>query len=331
MGVRPRLGAVDGHARARHAREGEHVVGQRQVPDGRVVVGLGPAAVLVDVVAPPGGTEVLGVLGELGDDSGQGRVGGVTGGLHAQHGGDNHLGPVPAPPVELRGGRPGEGEAGQVRGPAGVLPVHGVVQGTSQEVRANNVLRGSGRQRRGRDVGQDRPQGGRRIPGLRGVLAPVGQGEQVGALDVVQAQGPGQGVEDGVGGTPDAAALQARVVVRAHPRQRGHLLTAQARDAPVLPEVGQPDVPGRQPGPPGGQEAGDDGALRVGGHGVRLSPYPAEIRELTRIRLAARGWPLPACPPGPRGHGRCHAPSAAGPGSTCLPARPRPGSCRPGR
>ena len=79
----------------------------------------------------------------------------------------------------------------------------------------------------------------RRHPVLR--VAGSGEGEQVAALDVVEAQGAGDGVQHRVGDVGVSAALEADVVVHAHPGQLRDLLPPQAWH-PAAPGVG------RQPG-----------------------------------------------------------------------------------
>ena len=75
----------------------------------------------------------------------------------------------------------------------------------------------------------------------------------MGALGVVESQRVGERVEDGVGGAGGVAALQALVVLDAHPGQRGDLLASQSGHAP-LAVARQAGLLGRDLGPPGGQE-----------------------------------------------------------------------------
>ena len=65
--------------------------------------------------------------------------------------------------------------------------------------------------------------------------------EEVGALCVVEPQRVRERGEDAVGGAGGVAALQALVVLDAHPGQRRHLLTAQARHlTPAVVRAAQP-------------------------------------------------------------------------------------------
>ena len=60
----------------------------------------------------------------------------------------------------------------------------------------------------------------------------AGKVEQVRTLSVIELQGSGKRVQDGVGGAAGVAAFQAGVVVDADPGQQRDLLPAQASDAP---------------------------------------------------------------------------------------------------
>jgi hypothetical protein len=76
------------------------------------------------------------------------------------------------------------------------------------------------------------------------------------ALGVVELKRAGEPFEHELGDAADAAALQALVVLDAHPRQRGDLLAAQPGHAPLA--VGrQPHLFRRDPRTPGRQELGD--------------------------------------------------------------------------
>ena len=59
-------------------------------------------------------------------------------------------------------------------------------------------------------------------------------------LGLVQLKGGSDSLEHRVRDAADAAAFQPRVVVRAHPGELGHFLTAQARHAAQLPVAGDP-------------------------------------------------------------------------------------------
>jgi hypothetical protein len=95
----------------------------------------------------------------------------------------------------------------------------------------------------------------------------AGEVEQVGALGVVEPQRVGERLEDAVGGTGGVAALQAFVVLDAHPGQGGDLLAPQPGHSP-LAVARQADLLGRDLGPPRGQELREL-ACRVHGTNVR--------------------------------------------------------------
>jgi hypothetical protein len=63
------------------------------------------------------------------------------------------------------------------------------------------------------------------LPGRCGVCG-AGQVEQVGAFGLVELQGGGQAVEDGVRGSGKVAAFHADVVVDAHAREQRDLFAA---------------------------------------------------------------------------------------------------------
>ena len=102
-------------------------------------------------------------------------------------------------------------------------------------------------------TGRTRCWAGRRRRRGVGRAGGAGEVEQVGALGVVEPQRVGERVEDGVGGAAGVAALQALVVLDAHPGQRGDLLAPQPGHPP-LAVARQAGLLGRDLGPPGGQE-----------------------------------------------------------------------------
>ena len=69
-----------------------------------------------------------------------------------------------------------------------------------------------------------------RAPGGE-LLGGADQVEQVGAFDVVELQGAGDGFEDVLGDAADVAAFELRVVLDADPGEHRHLLAAQPGDA----------------------------------------------------------------------------------------------------
>ena len=75
----------------------------------------------------------------------------------------------------------------------------------------------------------------------------------MGALGVIESQRVGERVKHGVGGAGGVAALQALVVLDAHPGQRSDLLAPQPGYA-SLAVARKASLLGRDLGPPGGQE-----------------------------------------------------------------------------
>jgi hypothetical protein len=84
-------------------------------------------------------------------------------------------------------------------------------------------------------------------------LGAAGEIEEVGALGRRRAEAREPGAEDAVGGASEVAAFEAGVVRNADTGEDGDFLPSQARDAAGV-VIGQADVGGLEPGPPGGQE-----------------------------------------------------------------------------
>src|SRR5207248_10213657 len=82
----------------------------------------------------------------------------------------------------------------------------------------------------------------------------AGQPVEVRALHGVQAQGAGDGVQDGFGEVEGAALFQADVVIDADAGQQGEFLAAQAGDPSPAAVVRQSQLLGPQPGPSGAEE-----------------------------------------------------------------------------
>lgn len=97
--------------------------------------------------------------------------------------------------------------------------------------------------------------------GWAGLFA--GQAEEVGALVVVEAEGPGQAGEDRAGRARGAGLFQAGVVVGGHGGEGGDLLATEAR-CTAAEAGGQADI--------GGGEA--------------LSPYPEELCQLCSVHAS---------------------------------------------
>src|SRR4051794_11200042 len=81
--------------------------------------------------------------------------------------------------------------------------------------------------------------------------------EQVGALDVVQLEGAGDGIEDVVGDATNGAALELGVVLDTDPGEHGHLFAAQPLHATAAPVGAQPGLGRRDSGAAGGEELAD--------------------------------------------------------------------------
>lgn len=81
---------------------------------------------------------------------------------------------------------------------------------------------------------------------------------------IVQPQGVGQGVDHGGAGVGFLAALDADVVVDAHPGQRGQFFPAQPRRTPDTPAYPQARLLRGEPDPAGAQESPEFGATVAG-------------------------------------------------------------------
>ncbi len=107
------------------------------------------------------------------------------------------------------------------------------------------------------------------------------------ALGLVEAENPGEGVEDLLGGLRGAALLQAHVVVDADPGQVRDLLTAQPLHTAAA-VGGDADGGGIDPGAPGAQEAREIvhgpqygfGPVRQGGPAGTRKSRPTEAAPL---------------------------------------------------
>jgi hypothetical protein len=76
----------------------------------------------------------------------------------------------------------------------------------------------------------------------------------VGRFGVVELQGPGECLDDAVRGAGEITALEADVVIHAHPGEHRDFLTAQPGNAPVAAIDRQSGLFGRDPCTAGGQE-----------------------------------------------------------------------------
>jgi len=89
------------------------------------------------------------------------------------------------------------------------------------------------------------------------------------AFGVVQTQCIRERIEDGLGGAAEVASLEPVVVLDAEPGEGRDLLAAQPRYA-ALTVRGDPDLLGRDPCAPGGEEIADLGLDLHGGSVGRL-------------------------------------------------------------
>jgi hypothetical protein len=124
-----------------------------------------------------------------------------------------------------------------------------------------------------------------------------GQGKEVVALRIGQAQRPANGVQHGIGRVEAAAALQADVVVHAHPGELGDLLPAQARHAAGTRLRGQAGLFGGDPGPAGAQELPE---FRIAPSAGRWPAHGVQGRTGWVARCGRRGVLLGPRLAGPR-------------------------------
>src|SRR3954447_8873866 len=236
-----------GHDRLpRIRRQLERVEVEVELPDHRMAERLHAVGGGAPVVAGPAGPELLTARGQLTDQIGQGAVAPVTAGLRteAADGVEGDALPVAVERGRALGGQ--EDEPRQVRGPGRTIE-HRRVQGTAERVRGQDVEPAVADERRRaghrvEDPLHARPDlrlcpaaGGARARGV----PDAGEVEQVRALDVVELQRDGDGVEHPVGGAADGALLQARVVVDAQAGHLGDLLAAQPGNASVAAVEGE--------------------------------------------------------------------------------------------
>lgn len=195
------FGAIDEQNLVGVVGGGEGLVGDGEVADEGVVVVLGTGGALKDFVVGPVAAELLAVYGQITDESAEGGVVGVTAGVEAEHGGrvGGDGGPVG---VQLAGMRVEKDEACLValRGGQGTEvgdePAREAVVGKDVEAPAEDESRPAGGL-----------QGVQQVPGAgMDALRPgstlalgcggAGDGVQVGAFGVVEAQGGGERVKD---------------------------------------------------------------------------------------------------------------------------------------
>src|SRR3954453_10659594 len=170
---------------------------------------------------------------QLADEVRQRAVVGVAAGLVAQVG-DEVLGGLLPVDEELLGGGVEEGEARAVGRLLAAVEQRRVER--AAELVGGQVVAARVADRRRRADGVEDLSYRRShalLGGAPAALSGRGDGgasevEEMGALGVVEPQRIGERVEDAVGGAGRVAALEALVVLGAHPRQRGNLLAAQS-------------------------------------------------------------------------------------------------------
>jgi hypothetical protein len=261
-GRRVGVGGVGDDRLSRVGRQLEGVVVEGEVADQRVVERLGAAAVVVHVVGGPAHPELLAAHRQLPDQLGQGPVGRVAARLGAQAA---HGGVGDAVPVAVELGRLGveEDEPGQVDRSDRVTERRRV-QGVAELVGGQDVQT-SVAQERGRPRHRlqqalhagTHPLGGGPPASRAGRVGRADQVDEVGALDLIQLQGAGQGFEDLLGDPPGVAAFKARVVLDRDAGQQRHLLPTQPGHPPVPAIDGKAGALGGELGPSGGQELAD--------------------------------------------------------------------------
>ena len=251
-----------------HARDLQGLVAQVQRAHVGVVHELHAAPVVGDVVRPPPARERLAALRELVDEL----LGGAArrpGHLHAEHGRDVVRDGVPVV-EEPRRVVVEEHVARQVRLPLGVE--HAAVQGAPQVVGGRDV-QGTGLDDGGRvddrveQLLQGHGDANGRLPGGTRRRRSSREVEEVGALGVVEPQGPCDRGKHLVGDPAHLAALHLHVVVDAHPREGGDFFPAQSGNAAACAPR-QSDVLGLQAFAPRHQELADLGRRSHGSQAI---------------------------------------------------------------
>ena len=260
LGGGPGLGGVERQAQAVVGVERQRLVAELQLTDDRVQQALGARAVKAHVVRRPAHAELLAARRQLADQVLEAAVIRVAPGLRAQR--RHQLGRQSLPVgVELARRRVQEREPPAV-GRLLAAVEHRRVERAAQRVGGQVVAVDGADDRRRLDL-LEQPQQHRahtRLQRPRALRRDRARGarqvEQVRALGVVELQRSRQRFQHELGDPADLAALQAPVVVRAHPGQRRDLLAPQARHPP-LAVARQADLLGRDLRPPAGEELGD--------------------------------------------------------------------------
>jgi len=110
------------------------------------------------------------------------------------------------------------------------------------------------------------------------VFTVTGQVEQMLTFSVVELQRAGHRLQHRLRRAGQMAAFESGVIVHADPRQHGNLLPAQARDASLVTEAGQPSLFRCQPGSATGQELLD---VLAAIHILTLRPVPLRKQDLS--------------------------------------------------
>jgi len=217
------------------------------------------AGVRADGVRTPPGAELVAVRREFPNKAHQGAVGGVVPGKQAQ-GRDGFAGAFLPVGVELLRPRIEE-QIPCVVQRRSVLREQVREQGPTQRVRCGRVAEPGKGDRGYISHRVQHPRDSLRYPWCRldapwpaGAGRGAGEIEQVRCLHVVQVEGPGEGVEDGLGDPGEVPTLHARVVRGGDPSELSDLLAAQARNPAFSAENRQPGLLWGQAGTQRGEE-----------------------------------------------------------------------------
>ena len=267
---------VKGKGQTRFGEQVHAFVGEIQHTDGGVMKLFAARTVEANVVAAPAAAEVLAARRQLADEIVHPPVVRVPPGLRAQ---DGHAGVSCGAPVRVEavGVLVQERVTGEVGNPGGGSVVEAGVHRAAELIGGEQVHPA---------VTDDRRTAGDRVeyPLQRGVRCPSGsiatrltkhhagtvgclrQVQQVGALGLVQFQGPGDGIQDRSAHPGQDTAFEFRVILHADAGQGRDLAAAKALD-PARTDIGQADVAWGHLCPSGGEELADLGSIVHGNHG----------------------------------------------------------------
>src|SRR5439155_10077983 len=115
--------------------------------------------------------------------------------------------------------------------------------------------------------------------------------EEVCSLGLVELKRTGKRLQNALRNATRVAALEARVVVDAHPGEERHFLPAKPRNTPVVTVGAQTRLLRRELGPPGGQELAD---LVPGIHEDEGNSAPLRLRGPANTWINRDGHAEPA-------------------------------------